>query len=51
MALVDKVLHVMTPAEWGKPIDVDEKWIAFVDDNVKASTCSVTLFAPARGIR
>lgn len=27
----------MTPAEWGKPIDVDEKWIHFVDDNVKAS--------------
>jgi hypothetical protein len=27
----------MTPAEWGKPIDVDEKWIHFVDENVKAS--------------
>ncbi|KAJ1324156.1 protein-ribulosamine 3-kinase [Microdochium nivale] len=36
MSLVDSVLHVMTPAEWGKPIDVDEKWIEFVDDNVKA---------------
>lgn len=32
-----EVLHVMTPAEWGKPIDVDEKWIHFVDENVKAS--------------
>jgi hypothetical protein len=28
---------VMTPAEWGKPIDVDEKWIHFVDENVKES--------------
>lgn len=46
MALVDQVLHVMTPAEWGKPIDVDERWIAFVDDNVKASTCFLILFAP-----
>lgn len=46
MALVDQVLHVMTPAEWGKPIDVDEKWIPFVDENVKASTCSLALFAP-----
>lgn len=46
MALVDQVLHVMTPAEWGKPIDVDEKWIAFVDENVKASTRSIALFAP-----
>jgi hypothetical protein len=32
-----EVLHVMTPEEWGKPIDVDEKWIHFVDENVKAS--------------
>lgn len=36
-ALVDQVLHVMTPAEWGKPIDVNEKWTTFVDDNVMAS--------------
>lgn len=47
MALVDQVLHVMTPAEWGKPIDVDEKWIAFVDDNVKASTCFLILMLRA----
>ncbi|KAJ5519085.1 hypothetical protein N7453_001507 [Penicillium expansum] len=26
----------MTPAEWGQPIDVEAKWIDFVDDNVKA---------------
>ena len=42
-----EILHVMTPAEWGKPIDVDAKWIDFVDDNVKASklttATSVTL--------
>ncbi|OQE05100.1 hypothetical protein PENVUL_c027G07651 [Penicillium vulpinum] len=31
-----EVLHVMTPAEWGQPIDVEAKWIDFVDDNVKA---------------
>lgn len=37
MALVDQVLHVMTPEEWGKPISVDETWISFVDENVKAS--------------
>jgi hypothetical protein len=37
MANPMEVLHVMTPAEWGKPIDVDEKWIHFVDENVKAS--------------
>ncbi|PQE15600.1 Fructosamine Ketosamine-3-kinase protein [Rutstroemia sp. NJR-2017a BBW] len=36
MATPMEVLHVMTPAEWGKPIDVDEKWIDFVDDNVRA---------------
>lgn len=42
MSLVDSIVHVMTPAEWGKPIDVDEKWIDFVDDNVKASTHFVT---------
>ncbi|TGO44378.1 hypothetical protein BCON_0531g00010 [Botryotinia convoluta] len=36
MATPMEVLHVMTPAEWGKPIDVDEKWISFVDENVKA---------------
>ncbi|PMD62260.1 uncharacterized protein K444DRAFT_610362 [Hyaloscypha bicolor E] len=36
MANPMEVLHVMTPAEWGKPIDVDEKWIHFVDENVKA---------------
>lgn len=41
MALVDQVLHVMTPAEWGKPIDVDDKWIEFVDENVKAGTCRI----------
>lgn len=45
MATPMEVLHVMTPAEWGKPIDVDEKWIHFVDDNVKASesnlVCSI----------
>ncbi|KAJ4394734.1 hypothetical protein N0V93_003953 [Gnomoniopsis smithogilvyi] len=35
MALVDQVLHVMTPAEWGKPIEVHEKWIGFVDENMK----------------
>lgn len=46
MALVDQVLHVMTPAERCKPIDVDEKWIAFFYEHVKASTCSVALFAP-----
>lgn len=34
---MEEVLHVMTPAEWGKPIGVDEKWIQFVDENVKAS--------------
>ncbi|TVY87259.1 Ketosamine-3-kinase [Lachnellula willkommii] len=33
---MEEVLHVMTPAEWGKPIGVDEKWIQFVDENVKA---------------
>lgn len=22
---------------WDKPVDVDEKWIQFVDDNVSAS--------------
>lgn len=22
---------------WNKPVDVDEKWIQFVDDNVSAS--------------
>ena len=27
----------MTPEEWGKPIDVAEGWIRFVDDAVKAS--------------
>lgn len=37
MALVDSVLHVMTHAEWGKPISVAEKWVEFMDDNVKAS--------------
>ena len=37
MATPMEVLHVMTPAEWGKPIDVEEKWIQFVDDNVSAS--------------
>ena len=37
MANPMEVLHVMTPAEWGTPIDVDEEWIHFVDENVKAS--------------
>lgn len=37
MSLVDSVTYVMTPKEWGKPIDVDKSWIEFVDDNVKAS--------------
>lgn len=37
MSLVDQILQVMTPAEWGRPIEVDEKWIGFVDENVKAS--------------
>ena len=32
-----EITHVMTPAEWGKPIDVAEEWIHFVDDNVVAS--------------
>lgn len=32
-----EVTYVMTPAEWGKPIDVAEEWIHFVDDNVKES--------------
>ena len=32
-----EVLHVMTPEEWGKPIDVAEKWIHFVDDSVVES--------------
>ena len=27
----------MTPAEWGKPIDVAEQWIHFVDDSVRDS--------------
>lgn len=36
----EEVLHVMTPAEWGKPIEVDEKWIHFVDENVQASQCT-----------
>lgn len=39
-----EVLHVMTPAEWGKPIDVDEKWIHFVDENVKASKFRISKF-------
>lgn len=41
-----EVLHVMTPAEWGKPIDVDEKWIHFVDDNVKDSKSSPSSTIP-----
>lgn len=44
MATPMEVLHVMTPAEWGKPIDVDEKWIGFVDENVKASECKTECF-------
>ncbi|KAM0806774.1 putative protein-ribulosamine 3-kinase [Seiridium cardinale] len=36
MSLVEEVLHVMTPAEWGKPIEVDAKWTEFTDENVKA---------------
>lgn len=32
-----EVTYVMTPAEWGKPIDVAEEWIYFVDDSVKHS--------------
>lgn len=45
MSLVDQVLEVMTPAEWAKPIEVDLKWIQFVDENVKTSKCSIaTLF-------
>ena len=47
-----EVTFVMTPEEWGKPIDVAEEWIHFVDDNVVASKlstaklCRVT--APAK---
>lgn len=37
-----EVLHVMTPKEWGKPIDVAEEWIHFVDDSVKASRFMVS---------
>ncbi|TVY48641.1 Fructosamine-3-kinase [Lachnellula occidentalis] len=40
--LTEEVLHVMTPSEWGKPIGVDEKWIQFVDENVKAKLPSST---------
>ena len=40
-----EVTYVMTPAEWGKPIDVAEEWIYFVDDNVKDSR--VVLLLPA----
>ncbi|XMA18953.1 hypothetical protein WAI453_011744 [Rhynchosporium graminicola] len=36
MAAPMEVLHIMTPAEWGKPIDVHEKWIRFVDENVQS---------------
>ena len=32
-----EVTYVMTPAEWGKPIDVAEQWIHFVDESVKDS--------------
>ena len=32
-----EVTYVMTKEEWGKPIDVAEEWIHFVDDNVAAS--------------
>ena len=39
---------MMTPADWGKPIDVDEKWIHLVDDNVKASKFRLT--SSARGV-
>ena len=35
-----EVTFVMTPEEWGKPIDVAEEWIHFVDDNVVASKLS-----------
>ncbi len=45
MANPIEVLHVMTPVEWGKPIDVDEKWIHFVDDNVKASKFRTSQFS------
>ncbi|KAL2036369.1 hypothetical protein N7G274_010916 [Stereocaulon virgatum] len=31
-----EVTYVMTPKEWGKPIDVAEEYIHFVDDNVRA---------------
>ncbi len=34
---MEEITYVMTPAEWGKPIDVAEKWIHFVDDNVRDS--------------
>ena len=30
---------------WDKPVDVDEKWIQFVDDNVLASEPLVMLMA------
>ena len=30
---------------WDKPVDVDEKWIQFVDDNVSASKPLVMLMA------
>ena len=30
---------------WDKPVDVDEKWIQFVDDNVSASEPFVTEMA------
>lgn len=32
-----EVTYVMTPAEWGKPIDVAEQWIHFVDNSVRDS--------------
>ena len=32
-----EVTSLMTPEEWGKPIDVAEEWIHFVDDNVALS--------------
>ncbi len=37
MATVMAVMHVMPPAELGKPIDVDEKYDYFVNENARAS--------------
>lgn len=37
-----EVTYVMTKEEWGKPIDVAEEWIHFVDDSVKGSELTTT---------